>query len=310
MDLETSRRPPPVPALRSDLRGSRLREALDEGHLEDLALSRRVPLDALEARIVGILAETHGLYPDALVKRAEAPRIAVQEAVARLTRLLLLETPRALFTSARQQSSPFEAILDLEPVLPREETIAMRDTRAAILALSSSDFVSSLLALPKPLIAALDAREASYRPTERFASRAAFGLPDTPQPDQGARFIALAMRVHQALAPSPESLVLMRCLEGEPPRVPPLREAFDHVLTRLEIAFDLDSLSEVVLDAVLIALFGRRPNQLQPLEAKALFLADLGALLGRAAPAPSPAWLPFDEPRPPIRIHQRFPGGL
>ncbi len=310
MDLETSRRPPPVPALRFDLRGPRLSEALEKGFIEDLNLSRRVPLDALEARIVGILAETHGLYPDALVKRAEAPRIAVQEAVARLTRLLLLETPRALSLSARQQSSPFEAILDLEPVLQRDETVAMRETRAAILALSSADFVSSLTALPKPLIAALDAREADYRRSERFSSRAAFGLPDTPQPDQGARFIALALRVHEGLAPSPEAEVLMRCLEGEPPRTPPNPLAFDHLLSRLEIAFDLDSLFEVVLDAVLIALFGRRPNALQPLDAKALFVADLGALLGRAAPAPSPAWLPFDEPRPPVRVSQRFPGGL
>jgi hypothetical protein len=313
MDLQTSRRPQPIPGLRSELpRGKSLEDQLAAGHLDDLGFHQRCPLDPLEQRVIKALAEVDTIYPDALVALVAAPRIAIHGAIVRLARLKLLATPRVLSERSVAMCSPFEALLDIEPEgLDDALYDGPRAALEAIVAASPEAFAKALVALPRPLIGALERREATFRDSERFLTRTAFGLPEAPQADQGERLRALFLRVRTALDGQPEAPILEGLLEG---RLRPLTAseradlaALADTLTARHL-ITLEALMSWTLRAVLTALFGR-PHALAHVhdaDLSELFLHDLGALLQLEAPHPQPAWLPVREARPATRIAPRL----
>ncbi len=276
MDLKTSRRPPAVPRFV-------VGQAIATTGLSDL-----------EARIVGQLDEPR--YPDQLVSALGAPRLAVQEAVARLCRGARLDTPRAAY--ARQHSgSPWRVgSLPLEVALV--ESVAA-EQRAGLAALGEEATVGSVLdALAAPLVSALDRLWAGFVEHERFARRAAFGLPDEPEVDQAERFSRSLLGLFEVLAPRAQVYErLARIVDGA------------HVTVDLTAVIAiLEAASAAPCDPVLatteaavVAVLGAEVGGwagLQDLRLTEMFVHDRACLTGRGGPRPLPSWLVERTPRP------------
>lgn len=270
MDLKTSRRPPAVPRF--------------------IAVGDRLALataDAFEARVTAMLDEPR--YPDQLVLALGAPRLAVQEAVARLCRGGGLDTPRAAY--ARQHAaSPWRVgRLPLEVALG---LVIEGEQRAGLVALGAEASVGAVLdALAVPLVTALDRLWAGFVEHERFARRAAFGLPDEPEVDQAERFSRSLLRLFEALSErTSERERLARIVDGAATIVKVVE-----VVGVFEIASAApgDRLTAATAAGAVAVLGGEAGHSsgLQDHRLTELFVHDRACLTGRGGPRPLPSWL-------------------
>lgn len=249
-------------------------------------------LSDLETRIVGLLDEPR--YPDQLVLALGAPRLAVQEAVARLCREAWLDTPRAAY--ARQHtSSPWRVgPLPLEVALVESVAAEQRSKLGALGEEASVGSVLDVLALP--LVSALDRLWAGFVEHERFARRAAFGLPDEPEVDQADRFSRSLLGLFEVLAPRAQVHErLSRIVDGANVTVdlPAVIAAFEAGL-----ALPGDRVSATTAAAV-VAVLGDDAGHavLQAQRLTEMFVHDRACLTGRGGPRPLPSWLLEQTPR-------------
>jgi hypothetical protein len=238
-------------------------------------------------RVVGLLEEPR--YPDQLVLALGAPRLAVQEAVARLCHEARLDTPRAAY--ARQHaSSPWR--LGSVPLAETLVEAVQAEQRVGLAALGEAASVGAVLdVLAVPLVSALDRLWAGFVESERFARRAAFGLPDEPEVDQAERFSRSLLGLFEVLAPHTQTHErLARIVDGVPVTVdlPPVKSVFEATS-----AAPGDPVSATTTAAVVVVL-GNEPGRwvgLEDLRLTEMFVHDRACLTGRGGPRPLPSWL-------------------
>lgn len=171
MDLRTSRRPPAVPRALGEPIGS--------------------TATAREAAVIALLEAP--ILPLELVRKLAWPRLEVFSVVRALTRSARLDTPRAGFARASMGSPWTWSGLPLGEV---GERIAARQAERLALA---ATLVEAIDAIAEPLWDELDPLWKGFVETERFATRAAFGLPDEEEPGQTERFAGELMTLFAAL---------------------------------------------------------------------------------------------------------------
>lgn len=270
MDLRTSRRPPLVP---------RVVRAPD---------SFADPLERAVAVELG-----HAMGQDELVRRVAAPRSLVWAATRRLTLAGVLETPRAEAMASGGAGWKVggvwldevgEAIVGAQ--MHRLAELGVRVRVGGTAGDSELADVAAILdALAEPLETGLTPVWARFVESERFSTRAAFGLPEAPDRGESERFhgdLEVLMRGLADLGPGLD-LDALRLLDGQavPGSLPSLREARGDLV-----------------DATVIAALGALGDRAATLFTRSMggalarvLLADRRALTGRGGPRAVPPWL-------------------
>lgn len=156
-----------------------------------LAEPDSAPATAREAAVIALLDAP--ILPLELVRKLAWPRLEVFSVVRALTRSARLDTPRAAFARAASGSGWTWSGLPLGEVGDRIK--ARQAERLAV----ARTLVEAIDAIAEPLSDALDPLWKGFIETERFATRAAFGLPDEEEPGQTERFAGELMALFSAL---------------------------------------------------------------------------------------------------------------
>lgn len=169
MDLRTSRRPPAVPR----------------------AVGEPSVATAREAAVMALLDGP--VLPLELVRKLAWPRLEVFMVVRALTRSARLDTPRAVFARSSMGSAWTWSGLPLGEV--GERIVSRQTDRLA----EAGSLVEVIDAVAEPIWDELEPLWRSFAETERFATRAAFGLPEEDEPGQTERFAEALMALFSAL---------------------------------------------------------------------------------------------------------------
>lgn len=263
MDLRTSRRPPAVP------------RAVSEAHL---ASSR-------EAAVMALLDEP--ILPLELVRKLAWPRLEVFTVVRALTRSARLETPRAAFARPGSESASGSSwTWSGLPLGEVGERIVSRQTDRLA---EAGSLIEVIDAVAEPLWDELEPLWRGFAEAERFATRAAFGLPDEDEPGQTERFAGELMALFSAL-PERGRARLEALVEGrecELVRVGPASPGTD------------GELAEWAARCLCAALVGAdEPGAVDEVLSQvgvrlvlSVLVGDRLAVSGRGGPRPGPSWI-------------------
>lgn len=264
MDLRTSRRPPAVP------------RALGEPHTD---------------REAAVMAQLDvPVLPLELVRKLAWPRLEVFSVVCGLARSARLDTPRAAFARAGSgsESGPRWTWSGLPLGEVGERIVSRQEARLAV----AGSLVEAIDAVAEPLWEELEPLWRGFIETERFATRAAFGLPEEDEPGQTERFASELMGLFSALPERArerlEGLVEgrpVRCARGQAARTSAGGELVDGAARCLLGALiDADGADGAErLDEVLGRVGARGVLE--------VLVGDHRAVSGRGGPRPTPAWL-------------------
>lgn len=267
MDLRTSRRPPAVP------------RAVGE------------PNSAREAAVMALLDAP--VLPLELVRKLAWPRLEVFTVVRALARSARLDTPRAAFARTGLESASESGSSWTWAGLPLGEVgerIVLR--QAARLALAGS-LVEVLDAVAEPLWEELEPLWRGFGETERFATRAAFGLPDEDEPGQTERFAGELMALFSAL-PERARTRLEALVEGRAGEV--VRAGPPNRPERLRAGGELAEwaawcLCGALVDADEPGAVDEVLGQVGVRLVLSVLVGDRLAVSGRGGPRPTPSWI-------------------